>query len=301
MNSFFLRTATPRLLLRNISAVQSKITRMSYIGAGVAPGGAQATVKSGNPLKALFDANKPAFGGWQMIPGATISRLLAQSGLDWVLVDCEHGGMDDRAMHEAVPAIAALGVSPIVRIPGMEPWMVKRALDTGAHGVLVPLLRTVKEAEDLVQAAKFPPWGKRGFGSPYSAKQFGRTISSLDYLNQGNESILTMVQIETKEALEDVDAIAAVEGIDVLFVGPFDLGNNIGHRITEEGIPQELETALVKIQAAAAKAGKKSGIYTLDPAHAKKCHQMGFDMIHVVTDYMAIEDSAKQSLTASTT
>ncbi|RFU76972.1 aldolase citrate lyase family [Trichoderma arundinaceum] len=272
---------------------------MSYIAAGATPGGAQATVREGNKLKALFDANKPAWGGWQMLPGATISRLLAQSGVDWVLVDCEHGGMDDRAMHEAVPAIAALGVSPIVRIPGMEPWMVKRALDTGAHGVLVPLLRTVKEAEDLVQAAKFPPWGKRGFGSPYSAKQFGPTISSNDYLNQANEAVLTMVQIETKEALDAVDEIAAVEGIDVLFVGPFDLGNNIGHRITAAGIPQELEDALTKIQAAAKKAGKKSGIYTLSAAHAKLCQQRGFDMVHVVTDYMGIEDIAKQYLTAA--
>ncbi|KAL7936842.1 Phosphoenolpyruvate/pyruvate domain-containing protein [Trichoderma chlorosporum] len=299
MNSFFLRTAAPRLLLRNRPALQFKTSRMSYIGAGVAPGGAQATLREGNKLKALFDANKPAWGGWQMLPGATISRLLAQSGVDWVLVDCEHGGMDDRAMHEAVPAIAALGVSPIVRIPAMEPWMVKRALDTGAHGVLVPLLRTVKEAEDIVQASKFPPWGKRGFGSPYSAKQFGPTLSSLDYLNQANETVLTMVQIETQEALDAVDEIAAVEGIDVLFVGPFDLGNNIGHRITPAGIPSELEDALVKIQAAAKKAGKKSGIYTLSADHAKKCQEQGFDMVHVVTDYMGIEDIAKQYLTTA--
>ncbi|KAL7824208.1 Phosphoenolpyruvate/pyruvate domain-containing protein [Trichoderma gracile] len=272
---------------------------MSYIAAGATPGGAQATLRDGNKLKALFDANKPALGGWQMIPGSTISRLLAQSGVDWVVVDCEHGGMDDRAMHEAVPAIAALGVSPVVRIPGMEPWMVKRALDTGAHGVLVPLLRTVQEAKDLVQASKFPPWGKRGFGSPYSAKQFGRTISSADYLEQANESVLTMVQIETKEALEAVDEIAAVEGIDVLFVGPFDLGNNIGHRITAEGIPPQLEEALLKIQAAAKNAGKKSGIYTLDPQHAKTVQKQGFDMVHIVTDYMGIEEIAKQSLTVA--
>ncbi|PNP43734.1 hypothetical protein TGAMA5MH_04015 [Trichoderma gamsii] len=294
---------------------------MSYIAAGATPGGAKATVKDGNRLKALFDADKPAFGGWQMIPGAAPARILAQSGVDWVLVDCEHGSLDDHAMHESVPAIAALGVSPIVRIPGMEPWMVKRALDSGAHGILVPLLRTVKEAEDLVQAAKFPPAGKRGFGSPYSAKQFGPTISSLDYLNGANENVLTMVQIETKEALEAVDEIAAVKGVDVLFVGPFDLGKmfpkgllqrasavnhkrqiigiNIGHRVSEAGIPQELNDAISKVQVAAKKAGKKSGIYTFSGAHAKQCQQQGFDMVHVVTDYMGLEDVVKQYLTAA--
>ncbi|KAL7972760.1 Phosphoenolpyruvate/pyruvate domain-containing protein [Trichoderma sp. SZMC 28014] len=272
---------------------------MSYIAAGATPGGAKATMKDGNRLKALFDANKPAFGGWQMIPGAAPARILAQSGVDWVLVDCEHGSLDDRAMHESVPAIAALGVSPIVRIPGMEPWMVKRALDCGAHGILVPLLRTVKEAEDIVQAAKFPPVGRRGFGSPYSAKQFGPTISGQDYLNGANENTLTMVQIETKEALEAVDEIAAVKGIDVLFVGPFDLGINIGHRVSEAGIPQELNDAISKVQVAAKKAGKKSGIYTFSGAHAKLCQKQGFDMVHVVTDYMGLEDVVKQNLTAA--
>jgi 4-hydroxy-2-oxoheptanedioate aldolase len=105
-------------------------------------------------------------------------------------------------------------------------------------------LRTVKEAEDLVQAAKFPPVGKRGFGSPYSAKQFGPTITGLEYLNGANENTLTMVQIETKEALEAVDEIAAVKGVDVLFVGPFDLGEiipNIEHErfrlLTTNGKP----------------------------------------------------------------
>ncbi|KAL6906838.1 Phosphoenolpyruvate/pyruvate domain-containing protein [Trichoderma evansii] len=299
MNSFFLRTATSRLLLRQRPVLQCTPFKMSYIAAGATPGGAKATVKEGNKLKALFDANKPAYGGWQMIPGAAPARILAQSGVDWVLVDCEHGSLDDRAMHESVPAIAALGVSPIVRLPGMEPWMVKRALDCGAHGILVPLLRTVKEAEDLVQAAKFPPLGKRGFGSPYSAKQFGATISSLEYLNQANDNLLTMVQIETKEALEAVDEIAAVKGIDVLFVGPFDLGINIGHRVTEAGIPPELDEAISKVQVAAKKAGKKSGIYTFNGAHAKSCQQRGFDMVHVVTDYMGLEDVVKQYLTTA--
>lgn len=163
--------------------------------------------------------------------------------------------------------------------------------------------------------------GKRGFGSPYSAKQFGPTISGLDYLNGANENTLTMVQIETKEALEAVDEIAAVKGIDVLFVGPFDLGKltpmiycnklrlltangkiigiNIGHRVSEAGIPQELNDAISKVQVAAKKAGKKSGIYTFSGAHAKQCQQQGFDMVHVVTDHMGLEDVVKQYLTAA--
>lgn len=90
--------------------------------------------------------------------------------------------------------------------------------------ILVPLLRTVEEAKELVQSAKFPPWGKRGFGSPLSPERFKPVPTFTEYLQQANDTLLTMVQIETQEALDAVDEIAAVEGIDVLFIGPFDLG-----------------------------------------------------------------------------
>lgn len=94
MNSYFIRSATSRLLLRQKPVLQCNPFKMSYIAAGATPGGAKATMKDGNRLKALFDSNKPAFGAWQMIPGAAPARILAQSGVDWVLVDCEHGSLD---------------------------------------------------------------------------------------------------------------------------------------------------------------------------------------------------------------
>lgn len=183
-------------------------------------------MQASNRLRTALNQGRTSFGAWQMIPGANVSRLLARSGVDWVLVDCEHGNLDDGAMHDAVPAIAALGVSPIVRLPDMQGWMVKRALDSGAHGIVVPLLRTVEEARQLVQSAKFPPLGKRGFGSPIAPERFNPVPSFTEYLQQANDALLTIVQIETKEALECVDEIAAVEGIDVLFIGPFDLGES---------------------------------------------------------------------------
>ena len=89
---------------------------------------------------------------------------MASTGIDWICVDCEHGNIADAQMHESVTAIAAMSVSPIVRIPSTEPWMIKRALDAGAHGVMVPLLETAAQARDVVRATKFPPLGKRGFG-----------------------------------------------------------------------------------------------------------------------------------------
>lgn len=119
-------------------------------------------------------------------------------------------------MHESVHAVASCGVSPIVRIPANEGWMVKRALDAGAHGVLVPLIYSVDDAKKLVDSAKFPPRGKRGFGSPFSMGAFdvNGDLSGLQYMQNANDNLLTIVQIETKEALAVVEEIAKVDGID---------------------------------------------------------------------------------------
>ncbi|PFH57454.1 hypothetical protein XA68_15043 [Ophiocordyceps unilateralis] len=252
-----------------------------------------------NRLGTALGQGRQSLGMWQMVPGANVSRLLARSGVDWVLVDCEHGNIDDGAMHDAVPAIAALGVSLIVRIPDMQSWMVKRALDAGAHGILVPLLRSVQQAKEVVQAAKFPPQGRRGFGSPFSCDRFSPMPSFTGYLQQANDALLTMVQIETQEALDAVDEIAAVEGLDVLFIGPFDLGNNIGYPILEGVVAPELDEAMTKILAACRKSGKKCGIYSTDGEQARVFKERGFDMISVATDYTALEFVLKQQLCAA--
>ncbi|KAH6650034.1 Pyruvate/Phosphoenolpyruvate kinase-like domain-containing protein [Chaetomium tenue] len=248
-----------------------------------------------NRLKQILDEGKrPAFGFWQVLPGANVSRLLARSGPDWVLLDCEHGNIDDAQMHEAVPAIAAEGVSPIVRLPDTQPWMVKRALDAGAHGILVPLIRTVEEVKNLVAAAKFPPQGQRGFGSPFAMQTFGAGLNMTEYLQQANDSLLIMVQIETREALEVVEEIAPL--VDVVFVGPFDLGNSIGHPILGPKIDPELQDAVARIFKATIAAGKKCGIYCGSGEQAKRYADMGFHMITAAADYFAMSGALASSL-----
>jgi 4-hydroxy-2-oxoheptanedioate aldolase len=233
-----------------------------------------------------------SFRSLQMLPGTNLSRTLCRSGASWILVDCEHGQISDDSMHESVTAIAACAVSPIVRIPAAESWMIKRALDSGAHGIMCPLLQTVQDAENLVRNSKFPPLGKRGYGSPFSMGSFvtGNTPAptQVDYLHQANSTLLTIIQIETKEALENVDAIAAVPGVDVLFIGPFDLGNNIGHPILTGEQDPELKAAIEKIRVAAKKAGKWCGIYCSSGAQAKMYADQGFDMANVTNDVMAL-------------
>jgi len=254
-------------------------------------------MQQANRLKRVLDEGKgPTLGVWQMLPGSNVSRTLARCGVDWVLVDCEHGNIDDAAMHEAVAAVAACGVSPIVRIADNQGWMVKRALDSGAHAILVPLLNTPEEAEEVVKSAKFPPTGQRGFGSPFPMGGFHPDLGSWDYLKQANDAILTIVQIETAEGLANVDAIAAVPGIDMLFVGPFDLGNNIGHPLNGTAPDSVLQAAIESVVTAAAKAGKKTGIFCVSGEHSKECADLGFDLISVGTDMMALPGFLMNSL-----
>ncbi|KAL1896601.1 hypothetical protein Sste5346_004635 [Sporothrix stenoceras] len=269
-----------------------------------------------NPLRQAFTRfrstdgsarGQASLGMWQMLPGANVSRALARTpGIDWVLVDCEHGNIDDAAMHEAVPVIAAEGASPIVRIPDLQSWMVKRALDTGAHGILAPLIRTVDEVKDFVAACKFPPQGRRGFGSPLAMQGF-RVAQKGDathpvalptfteYLDQANASVLTIVQIETREALENVEKIAPL--VDALFVGPFDLANNIGHPIRDGVFPAEVKHAMARVLAAAkAQPNCCCGVYAGSPEQARGYAAAGFHMVNVVTDVLTLQAAASAAV-----
>lgn len=160
----------------------------------------------------------------------------------------------------------------------------KGALDAGAHGVMVPLLTSVEDAETIVQWSNFPPRGKRGWGSPFPMNAFAPTrgkpeLSSVQYMQQAHDALLTVVQIETQGALDSVEKIAAVPGIDVLFVGPFDLGNNIGAPILEGEQDQKLKDAIRRVLDAAVAAGKKAGIYCISGEQAKGYIDMGFHMV----------------------
>ncbi|KAF2002927.1 Phosphoenolpyruvate/pyruvate domain-containing protein [Amniculicola lignicola CBS 123094] len=234
-----------------------------------------------------FKKGGPTFGAWQMLPGSNHSRAIARSGVDWICVDTEHGNIDDGQMHEAVAAIGAMDVSPIVRIAANEAWMVKRALDAGAHGIIAPLIYSVDDAKRLVASAKFPPEGHRGFGSPFSPQTFTNEPIT-HYLLNANKSLLTIVQIETASALESVCSIAAIPGVDCLLIGPFDLGNNIGHPILGDGMHEELKEAIERIKEAAHAEGKKVGIYCTSGEQAREYAEKGFDMVSISADMIAI-------------
>lgn len=197
-------------------------------------------------------------------------------------------------MHELVNAIAASGVSPLVRIPTNEPHCVKRALDAGAHGIVVPLIYSVYDAQELISAAKFPPQGTRGFGSPFSTQTFNNEHLST-YLQNANDSLLTIVQIEMQQTLEEIKEIAGVDGVDCLLIEPFDLGHNFGRPILGE-MHQELQDAIEKIKNAAHEAGKKVGVCCMSTEDGKNCAERGFDLISIANDRMALTEYFSETL-----
>ncbi|OJJ42132.1 hypothetical protein ASPZODRAFT_2122782 [Penicilliopsis zonata CBS 506.65] len=266
-------------------------------------------MQEANRLQKALKAGRPAYGGWQMLPGTNLTRVMCRSArnMDWLLVDLEHGNISDDSMHEIVAAAAACGVSPIVRVLEGQHCMIKRALDSGAHGILVPMLETVQDAENVVRASKFPPLGTRGFEPLLAVDKFVeqhphggevRELSGKEYLEQANSSLVIAVQIETKSALDNVKEIAKVPGIDVLFVGPFDLGVSIGHPIVRGQMDETLVGAIQSVQEAAQAAGIAAGIYCDSGEDAKAWASKGFLMNSVVTDMIGLRQVVSQLFSA---
>ncbi|KDR66621.1 hypothetical protein GALMADRAFT_162014 [Galerina marginata CBS 339.88] len=264
-----------------------------------------------HPLLHAFKANKPAFGAWLTLPGTFHARTVAQGSphLSWVVVDCEHGLVP--LVPGAAESIAAIqgakpggGPSAIVRIPATgvtasSSWQIKHALDGGARGVLVPLVSTADKAKEVVSDSRFPPLGRRGFGSPFTHGTWGVTVP--EYLQSANESILVMVQIENKEAVENVHEIAKVDGIDALFIGPYDLSISLGYPPPSPDPHPEIEQVIQKIRQATHAAGKKCAIFCTSGKQAALRAKEGFDMINVTSDTGAMSEGIAKHLSDAVT
>ncbi|KAH8171127.1 hpcH/HpaI aldolase/citrate lyase family protein [Sarocladium implicatum] len=232
----------------------------------------------------------PSIGQWLMFPGYTLAKTVAGLGMDWILVDCEHGNIDDSAMYQSVGAIASSGVSPMVRIPASEPWMFKRVLDAGAHAVMVPMCETKEQAEAIVKAAKYPspdfPGAFRGSGAMFAPANFNQT--SREYLFTANKNVMVCVQIETRLAIENVDAIASVPGIDMLFIGPNDLAASMGYVPFDHASIPEVQEATQKVLAAAERAGKYAGHFAMSAGAAAEKYKQGWQFMNCGADILAV-------------
>jgi 2-keto-3-deoxy-L-rhamnonate aldolase RhmA len=225
-------------------------------------------------------AREPLNGTFLNLGSPISVEIAGLAGFDWLLIDHEHGpGGEDTMLHQ-LQAAAATPAFPIVRIAINETARFKRALDMGAFGVMVPYVNTAAETRAAVAAMRYPPHGIRGVAKFNRGAGFGGDFE--DYYLHAHERLLTVIQIETPEAIANIDEIAAIDGADVLFVGPTDLSYNMGIRDQLEH-PQ-FTAALQKVSDAAKKHGKAAGILVHIPALVPKVRALGYTFVALGSD-----------------
>jgi len=232
-----------------------------------------------NITRAKLKNGEPAIGTWLTLPDPTAARLMARTGWDWLTVDMEHTPVNLETAALSFAQIAAEDVTPLVRVPSGSPETIKRVLDSGAWGIVVPMVNSAGEAEAVVRAARYQPVGKRSIGGQLHAANFDTDPAT--YYAQANDQILVVVMIEHAAAVRNVEAIARVPGIDAFFIGPNDLLNSLGHRPAFDSDDADFVQALDRVLRAAQASGIAAGIHALDAAAARRRLDQGFRFIAV--------------------
>jgi 4-hydroxy-2-oxoheptanedioate aldolase len=231
-------------------------------------------------FKARLAEGKPLYGLWQALANAYTAEICAGAGYDWLLFDGEHSPNTLQTLLAQLQAVAPYPVEPVARVPVDDPAIIKQYLDIGFQTLLVPMIESAEQAAQVVAATRFPPRGIRGVASATSrASGFGADTS---YLQRAHDSITLIMQIESRAGLEALDEIAAVEGVDALFIGPADLAASLGYLAnpTHPDVQQAIGQALGQITAAK----KPSGIFALSLDDARDKIADGVSFVSLGTD-----------------
>lgn len=247
-----------------------------------------------NTLKLRLLDGQPCRGLWLSLPGVAVVRLLARMPWDWLAVDAEHGPMGAETMTQMVAAIADAGRAPIVRVANGTVENIKRALDAGAWGIIAPMINSAAQAEAVVAAAKFPPLGQRSFGSAWAGLTLG--LSMAEYRREANDQTLVFTQIESRAALDHLDAIFGVPGIDGVFVGPADLAISLGLDPDPENPHPTLQKELDEILRVAGLHRLPVGIYCSGASAAAERIRQGFLMVNAGSDVSALLHGVRTQL-----
>lgn len=246
-----------------------------------------------NAVKERLREGKPTFGFWVTIPSPSVAEILATADPDWLVIDTEHGPAGDETVEDILRALRGTAVTPLVRVAANDPALIKKALDRGAWGVIVPLVNSVEEARQAVAASRYPPQGIRGVAGT-RASAYGQDL--VEYFRRANEDVLVGCQIETASALDQVEAIARVEGVDLLFVGPNDLSAALG--VFRQFAHPAYERAVGRVAEAARRAGVACGYMASNPEDARLRLQQGFRFIALSGDARLLAGAARSTLEA---
>ena len=235
---------------------------------------------------------KVALGGWEGLISPAAAEIMARAGFDWVAADIEHAGHSVQDFAQMAMAVKSQGGVPLARVFDKSMNSIRRILDAGAQGVIVPMIRTADDAREAVAAAKYPPLGKRGVGAG-SFCCYGIDLSG--DMSLTNDDILVIVMVETREAVENIDEIMSVEGVDGMFLGPVDLSYSFGFRgqVTHPVIYEAMD----KARDACLKYGKAPGMHLItDKAGIKAAFDRGFTFVALSTAANYIYNGSRSAI-----
>jgi 4-hydroxy-2-oxoheptanedioate aldolase len=240
-----------------------------------------------NTFKHALAAGKPQIGLWSSLASHLSVEVLAGAGFDWLLLDMEHSPNDLESLHTQLQAVAAYPTQSVVRVPWNDMVLLKRVLDLGAQSILVPMIDTPEQAREAVSFMRYPPHGVRGMGGTTRATRYGRVK---DYAKKAGDELCILLQVETAQALDNLEAIAAVDGVDGIFIGPADLHASLGFpgEVHHPEVWPKIEEAMRRIR----KAGKAPGFLTPNEVDAKRILELGGQFVAVGLDVVILARAA---------
>lgn len=245
-----------------------------------------------NRVKKLLKDGKPTAGAWLQLTSTFSAEIMARAGFDWLIIDLEHAPGDFMNLAAQIQAMSCTDCVPFVRAPWNDSVTIKRILDTGVMGVLVPYVNSAEEARDAVAACKYPPEGVRGVAASPRAAYFGQ--NSMDYLRSANDEIVIITAVETGEAVENLDEILAVEGLDGIFIGPMDLATSMGH--FGDASHPEVQEAIGIIEKKTFAAGKFLGTVAGNWEQAKAKYEKGYQLLMLMSDSVGLAGLASRTM-----
>ena len=247
-----------------------------------------------NWVREKVRAGQATLGCFMGLGSPNVAELLAHVGFDWLVIETEHNGLDSAEIQQMLMAMNGTDAIPIVRVPSSNHVFIQRALDMGALGIVVPLVKSVEEAQAIVRATRYPPQGTRSFG-PLRASHY--KLDNEDYFARANDNILVILILETKEMVDDLEAIAAVPGIDVLYLGPMDLALSLGVNPMQPPLPK-VDAVIERMLEVGHYGGAAMGMGVSTPDDLRKRMAQGFTFLGYGPDYFMLIDAAQAGLAA---
>lgn len=245
-----------------------------------------------NSFKRALRNGEVQIGLWSHLSNHVSTEVIGGAGFDWIVLDAEHSPNETFLLHQQLQALVEGGSHPVVRLAWNDKVLIKRVIDLGVQTVLIPYVQNADEAKAAVAATRYPPGGIRGFTGLSRASRFGRIK---DYHTQAQRELCVLVQIETGEALKNIEVIAAVDGIDGIFIGPGDLSADLGH-LGNPGHP-EMQAVIQQSIARICATGKPAGILTGDEALARQYIERGCTFAAVGADVALLARASEQLAT----